>query len=475
MVNNFAVDYLRCFIIQYLLVMNSNSELYYRDAVGNFFLVKDVAALGDCAVLSVLCHPNFHAPVTDIQELRRAVVSFAESAGNQDCAVVYTALKPVNSPPFQLYLQQVLQPRFWVGTEFFVWVTMLYGVEVLVHYLDNHKVPQTESTLHFLRSSLPDSRYLTAVHGNPISVFFHQYNRMNVCMYDRYNHFALLLNFPSCPANLSLLINSNLVGAEDEVIPPPKGQVNPPPKEQWWKKEQGKKTVKKKSAMTKVERKQHHADIMTKYLGRMPEAHKRALEFEERLQEARKRALELAEEHQVEVDDLDLPINWSSQVIQVNDASAKSVVHPRSLTPKYCGRSWIQRSYILFIHLHPAIGADDVSFSSKLTGVKENTLIGWLSKPEMVSCWLPVVESLKASDVLGAMPPMYRDCFQDIDKDSTVSLTAFKKKANRFKGQLQINFNGKAVSNILPFIYFFFIHSHSFSPYLLYCIQADER
>jgi len=50
-------------------IMNSDAENYFRDAKGNYFLVKDVAALGDCAVLSVLCHPNFNAPLTDVQQL----------------------------------------------------------------------------------------------------------------------------------------------------------------------------------------------------------------------------------------------------------------------------------------------------------------------------------------------------------------------------------------------------------------------
>ncbi len=122
-----------------------------------------------------------------------------------------------------------MQPRFWVGTEFFVWVTMLYGVEIIVHYLDNHKNPQTESTMHLLRSALPNSHFLTSVHGNPISVLFHQYNNMLNCLYERYNHFAILLHFPSCPTDPSTLINSKL-----QSIAVPR-----PPNEQWWKNVQG--------------------------------------------------------------------------------------------------------------------------------------------------------------------------------------------------------------------------------------------
>jgi len=160
--------------------------------------------------------------------------------------------------------------------------------------------------------------------------------------------------------------------------------------------------------MTKVEWKQHQVAVTSKYLGRMPETHKQAMELEGRLQDARKKAFELAEEHQVEVDELDLPINFFSQLKSATDGGTdKSVVKPRSLTPKSCPRTWIQRSYIIFIHLHPALGAQDAKFTSTLTGVKINTLKGWLTKPIMVSCWLPKVSSLKARNVLSPMPPMY--------------------------------------------------------------------
>jgi hypothetical protein len=147
--------------------------------------------------------------------------------------------------------------------------------------------------------------------------------------------------------------------------------------------------------------------------------------------------LELAEEHQVEVDELDLPINFFSQLKSETDGGTdKSVVKPRSLTPKKCPRTWIQRSYIIFIHLHPALGAQDAEFTGTHTRVKINTLKGWLTKPIMVSCWLPVVSSFRACNVLSAMPPMYRDCFQEVDEDSTVSVKKFKRRANRFKGQM---------------------------------------
>jgi len=152
LVNNSVADEI-CFIIFALLRMMSNGDTYYRNAEGNFFLTKDVAALGDCAVLAVLCHPKFHSPFTDVQDLWRTVVNFARTVASEDCATVYSVLRSVAVCPFQVYLEQMLQPRFWVGTEFFVMVTMLYGVEVRVHFLDNHKNPQVESTVLFMQFS----------------------------------------------------------------------------------------------------------------------------------------------------------------------------------------------------------------------------------------------------------------------------------------------------------------------------------
>jgi len=439
--------------------MSSNVENSYRDAQGNFYLVKDVAALGDCAVLSVLCHPNFHAPLTDVQELRRAVVSFAQSAASQDCAVVYTALKPLNAPPFQLYLQQVMQPRFWVGTEFFVWVTMLYGVEIIVHYLDNHKNPQTESTVHLLRSALPNSHFLTGVHGNPISVLFHQYNNMLNCLYERYNHFAILLHFPSCPTDPSTLINSKL-----QSIAVPR-----PPNEQWWKNVQGvdksidtksKKAVKesavpsgKKSSMTKEEWKKKQRLITANYVQRMSRNQKQATLLMGKLEAARQRALEVAkalnvDEDYINVDDdyIDLPVRSKVESLTTVFADV-SVALPRSLTGKIISRSWIQRAYILFIYLHPRMGNKDLDYTCQLTGVKGNTLLGWVRKSEMMQCWVPIVSALTANEVLRVLKPEFQECFQDIQGESTVCVNRYKNKIKKSDGcQLNIVFTGNNVS-----------------------------
>jgi hypothetical protein len=59
------------------MAASSLPKLVFVDANGNHFIVKDVLAAGDCALLALLNHPNFNAPVSDCLELRRAIVSFA--------------------------------------------------------------------------------------------------------------------------------------------------------------------------------------------------------------------------------------------------------------------------------------------------------------------------------------------------------------------------------------------------------------
>jgi hypothetical protein len=114
------------------------------------------------------------------------------------------------------------------------------------------------------------------------------------------------------------------------------------------------------------------------------------------------------------VGDLDLPVRWYRNQEAAKDASANAVVvKPRSVTPHQCRCSWFQHSFIIFMFLHPSIGCKDVDYASTLTEVKKNTLIGWLSKPNLISCWLPIVATVKASAIVGALPGEYKDIFID--------------------------------------------------------------
>ena len=115
----------------------NESDIIFSDFKGNRYLVRDVLGAGDCALLALLHNPAFHAPVSGADELRRAVVSFARGESRQDCSEVYSLVGERNGVTFDGYLSQVLQPGFWVGTVFFVWVSMCYGITICSHYFDD--------------------------------------------------------------------------------------------------------------------------------------------------------------------------------------------------------------------------------------------------------------------------------------------------------------------------------------------------
>ncbi len=50
------------------------------DANGSHYVMKYLSAARDCALLSLLNNPNFHAPLSDYLELRRTIVSFAHNS-----------------------------------------------------------------------------------------------------------------------------------------------------------------------------------------------------------------------------------------------------------------------------------------------------------------------------------------------------------------------------------------------------------
>jgi len=449
------------------------TDLYFCDGEGDYYIFKDVEALGDCAVLALLCHENFRAPFCDAQELRRAVVSFAQGPGEAACSRVYSILRATNGVPFHRYLQQVLVPRFWVGTEFFVFVTLLYGVEVKVHFFGADKRPTVQSSRIFLERNFPG--YVTYPNHNTVDVFFHQYGRRDNCVFATYNHFAMLLRCTGCPKNVTLL-NDMVHQSSHAELP-------------WWKKgpkegddhktapdkttiSKGKtsKSAKKRSVQSKVEQKSHRASITSSYLQQMSSSSKKSAELEAALKEAQRRTAELAEDHKVNVEELDLPVHWFKEHEMSKGASADAtVVKVTQLTPKKCHRTWFQRSFIIFMFLHPCMGAKDVAYTCKVTGVKENTLLGWLVKPELVACWLTIVAAIKASDILGALSREYREIFENVvDGNSGVCLKKFTSKVKKNKGtQLRITFTGKEVRSFVSVDYLFYSFSASYKLFFI--------
>jgi hypothetical protein len=207
------------------------------------------------------------------------------------------------------------------------------------------------------------------------------------------------------------------------------------------------KAIKKKS-MTKDEWKKHQCSITQQYISKMPQNVKQALALEARLQEARQNALDVAPEHNGNVKLLDLPV--SSQQSQDQEEVEVSVIQPRSLTKKLVSCTWIQCSLIIFIYLHPQMGNKDLDNTCRLTGVKANTLLGWIIKPRLIEYWVKIVSSLNANDTLKSLPSDVQDCFSNVDENSVVCLHHYN---NWIKpgNQPKIGFTGLDVS-LLSFL-----------------------
>jgi hypothetical protein len=112
-----------------------STDPIFVDATGNNYLIRDVCAAGDCALLALLMSPTFEAPVSGADELRRAIVSFARGEARDDCSTVFSLIGKNSSMTFDGYLSQVLQPKFWVGTIAFIWTSMAYGIDIVSHFL----------------------------------------------------------------------------------------------------------------------------------------------------------------------------------------------------------------------------------------------------------------------------------------------------------------------------------------------------
>jgi hypothetical protein len=61
-------------------------------------------------------NPNFQAPLSTANELRRAVVTFARGVKQQDCITVYSLVGNRSNMSFEVYLENVMRAGFWVGT-----------------------------------------------------------------------------------------------------------------------------------------------------------------------------------------------------------------------------------------------------------------------------------------------------------------------------------------------------------------------
>ena len=412
-----------------LMAASSLPELVFVDANGNHFIVKDVLAAGDCALLALLNHPNFNAPVSDCLELRRAIVSFAQGPCRDACFTVYGMVGDRSNMQFDCYLQHVLQPRFWVGTVFFIWASMAYGCDVRSHYFDEFRAPKYESTADFLVKYFKD--YLKE-NMLIVDVFFHQYRNMGRCKPSMYNHFASLIRIPS-NVDVSCAKVNEMVNA-----------VGTP----WWKKteevhgydcseKQPKPSIAKKN-MNKEEKKKLSKALTYHYLKEQADGDDIANEMEMRLEQA--------------VDKGCGPLSSKVLSENVNSKAVEKVTACRSLLSTFYNRTWLQRSNIIFLFLHPQVGNRNLNTTASLTGVNERTLSGWLTQKKMIEVWVDIVEDLTAEVALKALPHHLRDLFVNVDPDSKVTATRYRNRiANR--SQLKLYYKGGKVSETFLTIY----------------------
>ena len=93
-----------------------------------------------------------------------------------------------------------------------------------------------------------------------------------------------------------------------------------------------------------------------------------------------------------------------------------------------------------FPFLHPQIGKNNLKNVSLLTGVNENTLLGWLSQAKMIESWINLVESMVAKTAIASLEPFLQDLYCHIDPESTVCTKKFWKQISSSNRQLKILF-----------------------------------
>jgi hypothetical protein len=132
-------------------VSSSCSAAIFIGFEGNPFMLRDTCASGDCVLPLLLCNPNFAAPVSSSDELRRAVVIFARGECHEEYYTAYALVGDRNNTHYEVYLDQVLRPGFWVGTVFYIRASLAYGCNIRSHFFNKFREPKVESSLDFIK------------------------------------------------------------------------------------------------------------------------------------------------------------------------------------------------------------------------------------------------------------------------------------------------------------------------------------
>ncbi len=94
-------------------------------------------------------------------------------------------------------------------------------------------------------------------------------------------------------------------------------------------------------------------------------------------------------------------------------------------------------------------GTKNIQDTMTLTGVNEHTLMFWMKKKKMITGWIEVMESMKASNDL------VQEAFSHVDPESTVCVKKYQEKIKNESSQLTLYFKGGKVSTWIFSFYMF--------------------
>jgi hypothetical protein len=131
------------------------SDVLFVDSLGNQYLVRDIPVDGNCALHALLYNPVFEVPLSKVSELRRGLVEFARGDAREACREVYSLVgQTATTTSFDVYLSEMSQPGFWVGTTAFIWAMMAYGFDIRSHFCNEMQMPVSSSSLEFLKQHM---------------------------------------------------------------------------------------------------------------------------------------------------------------------------------------------------------------------------------------------------------------------------------------------------------------------------------
>jgi len=401
------------------------SDVLFVDSLGNQYLVRDVPGDGDCALYALLFNPVFEVPLSGVSELRRGLVEYARGDAREACREVYSLVgQTATTTSFDVYLSEMSQPGFWVGTTAFIWATMAYGFDIRSHFFNEMQIPVSSSSLEFLKQHMigyDDAQYRT------VHVFFHKFRDMTTCKPAMYNHFAALISVRSMPINPANTLNCRV-----------KAEICP-----WWLKDTSEKKGKKsKKEMNKDERKMFNKEVTLDYLKQADKGQHVAEVMASKLEAAQLRDAEIAAKLDVDVHDMDLAVHKDAQKPQCIDTAVTAV---RTVTYKYDKRSWLQRATLIFLYLHPKFGKKNANYMSNILGVNEHTLLGWMTQKKFISGWVDLVDAMNVKAALSGIPENVQDYFAHVDPESGVSVKKYRSRIGRLETQNKLVFKGGKV------------------------------